>query len=774
MKLILNILFFLCSIQTHAQWIELGGLNALGGNNDIDAMCRDKYGNIYVSGIRYANSNPRVAKWNGVNWVSLGNQNYFNNGWVRTICTDPSGNIYAAGQFANAYGYQVAKWDGSSWSYLGGNSNGLNAKSYIPSICSDPSGNIYASAGINDSSKTLSKWNGSSWSALGNADSLAVSAPIDVIASDHLGNIYCSSAFGNSPYGGNVETIAKFNGTNWSKLGWPYDMAGAVGSRYSICIDSNLKIVVTGQIADSTFGRQFVAFWNGSSWGHLGGVNTYYFENTISTVSTDYKGNFYFGVKDSNRHFILQFDGQEFSELGGYNSLKANGEIFQVIADNIGGVYAAGRFTNVSGKQYVAYKDCSRVKTRSKTICQSQLPHTWFGKIFTSIHLNDTLMRKNIYGCDSIINLVVSLSQPNFYQSKNICSNQLPYNWFGKIFTISKLTDTIKKTNSIGCDSIINLNINILKPRGKDSVFVCNNQMPYIKNGKTFTLSHTVDSFILTNSNNCDSIVEFKVIFISKSDTSLFDTICPSALPYVWFGKTFNSSHLIDSVILINSLGCDSVIKLFLNLSNLKLTTLTKSVCSSDLPLNWNTKKFTLTHLYDSFVTKNAKGCDSIVRMMVSIKLLNKSITQNKDTLIAPISSSYQWLDCKTNKIIIGANKQKFKPSISGQYKVTLTQNGCSDTSVCISININSSLNNTAENLFIAIPNPFIDFINIDNESNSKSTLTISNCLGQILFQSILAKGNNRIDLSNLSVGVYSFKIQDENSKTQIMKILKQ
>jgi PKD repeat protein len=53
---------------------------------------------------------------------------------------------------------------------------------------------------------------------------------------------------------------------------------------------------------------------------------------------------------------------------------------------------------------------------------------------------------------------------------------------------------------------------------------------------------------------------------------------------------------------------------------------------------------------------------------------------------------TYRWIDCNTNTIIPGATLQSYSPTLSGDYAVEITINGCTDTSSCISYcNINSN-----------------------------------------------------------------------------------
>lgn len=82
----------------------------------------------------------------------------------------------------------------------------------------------------------------------------------------------------------------------------------------------------------------------------------------------------------------------------------------------------------------------------------------------------------------------------------------------------------------------------------------------------------------------------------------------------------------------------------------------------------------------------NTVGCDSIVALDLTISPLpNTSVTQNGATLEADeLGIIYQWLDCDNNYAVInGETNQVFIPSITGNYGVEVTLNGCMDTSAC-------------------------------------------------------------------------------------------
>lgn len=92
-----------------------------------------------------------------------------------------------------------------------------------------------------------------------------------------------------------------------------------------------------------------------------------------------------------------------------------------------------------------------------------------------------------------------------------------------------------------------------------------------------------------------------------------------------------------------------------------------------------NTATFTLTN-------GNAAGCDSIVTLDLTINTAPTATTVTNGSEITSDASgvSYQWLDCDNgNAIIPGEVSQMFVASITGNYSVEVSENGCIDTSAC-------------------------------------------------------------------------------------------
>ena len=160
----------------------------------------------------------------------------------------------------------------------------------------------------------------------------------------------------------------------------------------------------------------------------------------------------------------------------------------------------------------------------------------------------------------------------------------------------------------------------------------------------------------------------------------------------------------------------------------------------------------------------------TIVEIDTTVTLYNSYITSNE------IGAAYQWIDCDSgNSIIAGETNQLFYPTVSGNYAVIITKNGCVDTSACVPITIVSIENLNYEFDLTIYPNPTNGNSILEcNCINSNTSISIINVIGQEVY---LNKNvdNNRVHLNTsiLNKGVYFVKVNTEN-RQKIIKLIKQ
>ncbi|MDF2438453.1 MAG: Protein of unknown function precursor [Bacteroidota bacterium] len=170
------------------------------------------------------------------------------------------------------------------------------------------------------------------------------------------------------------------------------------------------------------------------------------------------------------------------------------------------------------------------------------------------------------------------------------------------------------------------------------------------------------------------------------------------------------------------------------------------------------------THTYTVTGT-DGNGCQDTETVNITVNQLPSVATSTSGITITATETgaTYQWLDCNNaNAIISGENSQNFTASANGSYAVEVTTNGCVDTSSCVMIT-SVGINSLAENNQIRIyPNPANDCINVNCKPDN--FVSVQNLLGQKLIE-IKTNGNTaKIDISDLSAGVYIISVKTETS----------
>ena len=99
------------------------------------------------------------------------------------------------------------------------------------------------------------------------------------------------------------------------------------------------------------------AIYAQTNWTELGGLNSLGANSIVETTCSDALGNIYAAgqfTNSSGKNYVAKWNGSSWSELGGLNGLSASNTIKSICTDPSGNIYAAGDFINSSAKAYVA------------------------------------------------------------------------------------------------------------------------------------------------------------------------------------------------------------------------------------------------------------------------------------------------------------------------------------------------------------------------------------------------------------------------------------
>ena len=268
----------------------------------------------------------------------------------------------------------------------------------------------------------------------------------------------------------------------------------------------------------------------------------------------------------------------------------------------------------------------------------------------------------------------------------------------------------------------------------------------------------------LTNSTGCDSIITLNLTIKNSTSNTLNQTACKS---YTFNNQTITQSGTYINT-LTNSVGCDSIITLNLTINQSSSSSLNQSACNS---YTFNNQTITTSGTYLDTLT-NSVGCDSIVTLNLTINNSNTATTQSGTQLSASATgATYQWLTCSPFTLIAGATNQTYTATTNGDYAVIVTENGCTDTSNCMTVNSVGINDINTNNLVTISPNPTHSIFKIECPMNGAKVI-LYNSFGQKLLTSNIEKQSSLIDISQYPSGIYFAEVKDEKA-TYRVKVVK-
>ena len=258
--------------------------------------------------------------------------------------------------------------------------------------------------------------------------------------------------------------------------------------------------------------------------------------------------------------------------------------------------------------------------TLHDTVCASELPVTWNGHIFnTAGTQTDTL--KTAGGADSVVRMSLVV-MPVYYDTvvSSICDNQ---NYqFGDTICTTAGVYTQRLVTLAGCDSVRTLQLAVRSTTMGDTMASeCDTFTWY---GTTYTESGTATR-LLRNAASCDSLLTLHLTVRHSTSGSTFDTVVENALPHSYGGISFASDTTGATVTLVNAAGCDSVVSYTLTVHRNVDSTLYDTLCASALPTTWNGVTIGAasssgdTTLQRSVVLANRWGADSTVTLQLTV-----------------------------------------------------------------------------------------------------------------------------------------------------------
>lgn len=279
----------------------------------------------------------------------------------------------------------------------------------------------------------------------------------------------------------------------------------------------------------------------------------------------------------------------------------------------------------------------------------------------------------------------------------------------------------------------------------------------------------TLNGFALSGNTSNWIVSDVQITGMGENPISTNSSLSICQGDTILFGGNPLFASGIYSDTLSSSLGCDSLHVLTLTVNPSPFATLSEVSCG---PFNFNGLMLHNSGIYYDTLSTSA-GCDSIIQLTLTINSVDTSVSQSGLTLTANAAgAAYQWINCQTLMPLAGASSASYTALFNGQFAAEITQNGCTDTSACFTINT-VSLNETDITSLQAYPNPARDFITLSGEpGNLLRSVSISDIQGRVLIQYSNVTLPAQLDLQSLPGGLYLIRSEAGGQYSQL-RILK-
>ena len=393
----------------------------------------------------------------------------------------------------------------------------------------------------------------------------------------------------------------------------------------------------------------------------------------------------------------------------------------------------------------------STTATDAVLACDS---YTWIdGNTYTTSNNSATYTLLNAAGCDSVVTL--NLTIVNSTSATDVITACDSYTWIdGNTYTASNNSATHTLVNTFGCDSLVTLDLTILSSSAfTDVVSACDNYT-WI-DGNTYTASNNSATYTIPNSVGCDSIITLNLTL--NQSTSYIDMVETCGASYTWIdGNVYSSNNNSATHIIQNAAGCDSTIYLDLTFLSSFTTTDTVVSCDSYTWIDGNT--YSESTNIPTVTLTSVGGCDSIVFLDLTINSVSETgVFISGDSLIAAnLSASYQWINCNDNTPIQGETNFYFVPTVSGDYAVILEENGCTAQSVCEIVTVvGISESDNWKNEVSIYPQPSNGQFTIEFGDEKINDVRIHSINGTLVYQKSTTAQNKLIVVLNEPTGMY-------------------
>lgn len=177
-----------------------------------------------------------------------------------------------------------------------------------------------------------------------------------------------------------------------------------------------------------------------------------------------------------------------------------------------------------------------------------------------------------------------------------------------------------------------------------------------------------------------------------------------------------------------------------------------------------------------SVALQNQYGCDSVVNLFLKVSEVNTDIIAEDAVIKASASNAeFQWLDCNNNySPFENETDQSFSPTSRGSYAVEVRQNGCIDTSSCYAVLGTYFIENSFGEALKIYPNPTSGNVKVELD-DAFDIITVK--LESLDGQTFLIENYYNVRMIDLSIaetpGLYLLELLTADGEKAIFRIIK-
>jgi hypothetical protein len=285
---------------------------------------------------------------------------------------------------------------------------------------------------------------------------------------------------------------------------------------------------------------------------------------------------------------------------------------------------------------------------------------------------------------------------------------------------------------------------------------------------QTLTAAGTYADTLLSTA-GCDSIVNLTLNVLVPTSSSISASICQGQ-SYTFGSQTLTSAGSYTDVV-PNAAGCDSTITLALAVNAPSASSSTVTACANTY--QFGGQSLTASGTYTNTVL-NAAGCDSVITLNLTLNApAVVTATLTGVTLTAtgtPGSITYQWIDCGTNLPVSGATSATFNPTLNGSYAVIAqTTDGCEDTSACLTVST-IGLDELLATSVLVYPNPATNEINAVTNGMQILSYAVLDANGRVVLSKTLNENTTEIGISLESISEGTYILELKTSESSVYK----